>query len=414
MAKSRRIFISVAEDSADIHATSLLRQARESLPNCEFHGLTGPRMRAEGAETVFDLTAHAAMLTGVLSVVRRARQAVRAVEASWQENPPDAVVLLDSPELNLRLAKRARRMGLPVLYYIAPQTWAARAYRNRQIAHDVDRLACILPFEQGYFRRAGVRAEFVGHPLFEALAREKPNEVIRRELGAGDGPLVALLPGSRRHVIDAMLPRQLETVRRVRSDGARLRVAVSCASPERGEQVHGHLRAAGVEAAIIDDNASLLTAADLVLVASGTATLHVAHYRKPMVVMYDAGRLLAWPHRLFGRYLLRTPHLSLVNILAGTRVVPEFMPFVSDTRPIARVVEQLLADDAWRALMVRQLDDLVRPLSTSRASERVCEIIAELIGASRGSPADAPYQADIGARGRYHAAGGDMDGGHAA
>jgi len=226
-----------------------------------------------------------------------------------------------------------------------------------------------------------VRAEFVGHPLFEALARQQPDPAAVRQLRPDDTPVIALLPGSRRHVIEAMLPRQLEVVRRLRDRGLKLRAAVSCVSPERHEQIRGHLRAAGVKAAlVVGDNASLLTAAEVVLVASGTATLEVAHYRKPMVVMYDAGRLLAWPHRLFGRWMLTTPHLSLVNILAGARVVPEFMPFVRDARPIAQIVARLLSDADWRGLMVRQLDEVVRPLGASQASPRVCGMISELLG----------------------------------
>ena len=363
-----------------MHAASLVQQARQRLPGCRFHGLTGPRLRAAGVDTVYDFTAHAAMLSGVLSVIGRAREALRAVEQSWREKPPDAVVLLDSPELHLRLAKRAKRLGLPVLYYIAPQTWAARAYRNRQIARDIDRLACILPFEQSYFRKKLIWAEFVGHPLFEALARQQPDQAIVQQFREDGVPLVALLPGSRRHVIDAMLPQQLEVVRRL-CESRKLRIAVSCVSTERHEQIHRHLHATTLGAEIIvADNASLLSAADLVLVASGTATLEVAYYRKPMVVMYDAGRLLKWPYRLFGRYVLKTPHLSLVNILAGARVVPEFMPYVRDLREVTTVAGRLLVDEQWQALMKQQLAEVVEPLQCSRASERVCQIIADLIG----------------------------------
>jgi lipid-A-disaccharide synthase len=375
----QRVFISVAEDSADVHAATLIHAARDRLPDCRFYGLTGPRTRAAGVETLYDFTAHAAMLSGILAVVRHARRAVRAVRASWRAQPPDLVILVDSPELHLRLARRARRMGLPVLYYIAPQTWAARAYRNRRIRRDVDRLACILPFEEEYFRRAGVRAEYVGHPLFEALARARPDPAVVRTL-TGDGPLVALLPGSRRHVIGTMLPRQLEVIRRLRDSGGPVRAAVSCVSNDRREQIQHIIRAAGVAAAVVvADNASLLTAADLVLVASGTAVLEVAHYRKPMVVMYDAGRWLRGPHHLLGRRILATPHLALVNILAGARIVPEFMPFVRDTRPVAQVARQLLDDPAWRELQIAQLEALVRPLAAAGASARVCAIMAEML-----------------------------------
>ncbi len=379
-AKPARIFISVAEDSADVHAAALLRKARELLPHCSFHGLTGPRLRAAGAETIFDLSAHAAMLTGVFSIVGRARQAIRTVEHSWQTNPPDLVVLLDSPELHLRLARRAHARGLPVLYYIAPQTWASRAGRNRQIAETVDRLACILPFEQDYFRRANINAEYVGHPLFETLRRERPDPEVVDRLRSGGKPLVAILPGSRRHVIDAVLPRQLAVLRKLRAAGAAARAAISAVSEDRAEQIRSQLTANNAQSEIIvTDSASLLTAADLALVASGTATLHVAHYRKPMIVMYDAGRLLGALYRPFGRFVLKTPHLSLVNILAGRRIVPEFMPFVRDTGAVARVASRLLTDQDWRELMIAQLDEVVRPLENSNASENVCRIIREML-----------------------------------
>lgn len=400
---SARVFISVAEDSADMHAASLVRAAQALLPGCRFYGLTGPRMRAAGVDSLFDLTSRAAMLTGVLSVLAAARAAVCEVRRAWLEQPPDLAVLLDSPELNLHLAGIARRMGIPVLYYIAPQTWASRAGRNRKIARRVDRLACILPFEEAYFRSQGVPATYVGHPLFEALAREAvdPAGVARlrgeqpEHAGAGRGsataavpggtpagrPLVALLPGSRRHVIERVLPLQLRVAQLLRSRGIPARVAISAVSPERAPAIRETALRSGLDAAVVvADNATLLAAADLVLVASGTATLHVACYRKPMIVMYDAGPLLAPLHRAFGRRFLRTPHLSLVNVLAGRRVVPEFMPYVPDVETVADVAVQLLGDGMWRRLMVAQLDDLVRPLEGSRASENVCRMIGELLG----------------------------------
>jgi lipid-A-disaccharide synthase len=396
---SSRIFIAVAEESADMHAAALVRAAGRWLPGCRFYGLSGPRLRAAGVESLFDLTGRAAMLTGVVSVLGAACAAVGAVRRAWRERPPDLAVLLDSPELNLYLAGLARRMGIPVLYYIAPQTWASRAGRNRKIARCVDRLACILPFEEAYFRAQGVAATYVGHPLFESLALEKPDPAVVARLraeppersGAGGGPLIALLPGSRRHVIERLLPIQLQVVEGLRRLGMAVRAAISAISEERAPAIRRAASRAGLGAAVVvADNASLLTAADLVLVASGTAALHVASYRKPMIVMYDAGTLLAPLHRLFGRWFLTTPHLSLVNILAGRRVVPEFMPYVWDVDAVTAVAARLLRDESWRRLMVAQLDELVRPLENSKASENVCRLMGELLGRrTAGDGADA-------------------------
>lgn len=386
------VFVSVAETSADIHAAAMVRTAARRLPDCRFYGLTGPRLRSLGVDTVFDLTAHAAMLTDAFSIIGLARRAMAAVERAWDERAPAVVVLLDSPELHLPLAERARRRGLKVLYYIAPQTWASREGRNRRIARCVDRLACILPFEEPFFRAAGVPAEFVGHPLFETLRQEQPRgdrvAALRNGAGQSSAAVIALLPGSRRGVIQAVLPLQLEAVRQLRARGVRARVAVSAVSSAAAQQISRILSArdeARAVEVVVDDNASLLSAADLVLVASGTAVLHVAYYRKPMIVMYDAGPLLNGLHHWLGRFVLKTPHLSLVNILAGARVVPEFMPSVGDISAVARVAEQLLRDQDWRRLMSAQLDALVKPLEATAASDRVCALLRAMLGQGAAS-----------------------------
>ncbi len=374
-----RIFVSVAEDSADAHAAALMRCATSERRNWTFAGLTGPRMRSLGAETVFDMASHAAMLSGVVGLIGRAWKALAAIRADWRRNRPDAVLLLDSPELNLRIAKMAREHGLPVLYYIAPQTWASRAGRNRRIARDVECLACILPFEQEYFRAAGVQAEYVGHPLFESLREDVASPPRVAELCTGAAPLVALLPGSRRHVIRAVLPIQLDVIRRMRLVGVDSRVAISAVDQDRAAVIRELV--ATVEPApqiVVAENAALLTAAELVLVASGTATLHVAAYRKPMIVLYDAG-WLGRLHTTLGRFVITTPHLSLLNILARRRIVPEFMPRVPAPAIAAATAARLLTDTRWRELMIAEMDEIVRPLEQSHASQRVCAILDELM-----------------------------------
>lgn len=383
-----------------MHAAALMRVVRRELPNATFEGLTGPRTRAIGAANVFDMAAHAAMLTGVFKVIGKGLAASNETLRRWGEARPDLLLLIDSPELNLPLAAHARRQGIPVLYYIAPQTWASREYRVRRIRRDIDRLACILPFEEDYFRRFGINAHYVGHPLFESLRAEKPDvgrvAQLREDRAA---PLIAILPGSRKHVVETMLPLQLGVVDELREMGVSHRIAISAAGADRlawiqqqvcrrgrvPRVIFEHNQAAPVTSdavsIVVDDNASLLCAADLVLVASGTATLHVAAYRKPMIVMYDAGALLRQAHRWLGRWILHTPHLSLVNILAGCRVVPEFMPSVPPAKEVARVARDLLSDRDWQLQMTTELDGIISPLESTNPSERVCEMIRELCGA---------------------------------
>lgn len=388
MSNRARIFISVAEASADLHAAALVRHAREAHPDWEFFGLTGPRLRELGVETVADLSSHAAMLTGAFGIARRAWNILNDCERRWREERPNAVILLDSPELHLGVpelglrgfAGRAKRLGIPVVYYIAPQTWASRPWRNRAIARDVDRLACILPFEVAYFERHGIRAEFVGHPLFESLRREPRDAEFVHRVRSPRRPTITLLPGSRRGVVDAVLPLQLDVIRRLRSRLVDVGCLISCASEERRSQIQSILNRFELEAELhIGRNADLLAAADLVLVASGTATLEVAYHRTPMIVMYQAAGGLRIPYRLIGRRFLRTPHLSLVNILGDARVVPEFMPFVPDTSVVAKVAERLLNDETWRMTMVRQINEVVSPLEQTAASPGVSEIISDVL-----------------------------------
>ncbi len=381
-----RVFISVCEASADLHAASLLRVAARRLPAARFRGLTGLRMRSAGAETICDMSAHAAMLTGIWRLARRAAAARAAIARDWRENRPDAVVLMDSSAFHLGVARMAKRHGLPVLYYIAPQTWASRAYRNRRLARDVDQVACILPFEEPFLRAAGVRATYVGHPLFEALAQSPP-DAQRAAAWRAAGRVLTLLPGSREQVIRSVLPLQLDVARRLVAERLVDRVLVSVAAADRASAIRAACEAAGVAAEpVAGDNASLIAAADLVLVASGTATLEVAAYRKPMIVMYDAGPLLAALYRSpLRRWVITTPHLALVNILAAARIVPEFMPLRPDPAEVARVAAGLLRDESWRGLVVAQLDAVVRPLEQSRPSERVCEMIAALAAGPRAT-----------------------------
>lgn len=390
-----RVLICVAEDSADLYAAAVARAARRRLPQVRFFGLTGPRMRREGVETLDDLASQAAMLGDAVRLAGRAWRICRRIEGMLRDDPPDVVVLLDSPELNLRIARIARRHGVPVLYYIAPQTWASRSGRVRPMRETIDRLACILPFEPPLFREAGIAAEYVGHPLLELLrdARPDPQTVATlRETGR----VVALLPGSREGVIRRVLPKQLEVVGRLRQRAAGIVPVVSAVDARREALIRGLLVAHGAfQTRTLCDNASLLEAAELALVASGTATLEVALHRVPMIVMYEAGPAAGLAYRLIGRRVIHTPHLSLVNILADRRLVPEFMPQVVDPAAVARVAEQLLDDATWRGIMQAGLDEVIGSLGDRRPSERVCELIAELgqwpdlgrVQAERGGPA---------------------------
>ncbi len=375
--RSPRIFISAVEPSGDRHAAGLIRAIRQQCPAARFLGVAGPLMQEAGCLAIEDWTRQSAMLVGAVRLAGRAYRLVRRVRALLRNDPCDLAVLVDSPALHLPMAKHIRAAGCPVLYYIAPQLWAWAPWRIGRLRRRINRLAAILPFEEAYFRQRGIDAGFVGHPLVEQLASDPADQATvhgLRELGR---PLVACLPGSRQHVIREVLPGQIEVAHGIARQHPRAGFLFAAASPDAEATIGAALGTPPFPVKIITGrNADLLAAADLALCASGTATLEVAWHRLPMVVMYNGSK---WGYRLVGRWLITTPHLCLVNILAGRRVVPEFMPYYVSTAPILAEALDLLANDERRAAMRRDLDAVVASLGNENAAEQTARIAVEML-----------------------------------
>jgi lipid-A-disaccharide synthase len=350
-------------------------------------------MRAAGCECLFDMTARSAMLLGVVRIAGTALNLLRRIDRAFAAGIADVFVPVDSPTFNLPLARRAKARGLPVVYYIAPQVWAWAEFRIRKVRRRTDRLAVILPFEEAYFRRQGIDATFVGHPLIQSLPqRTVARGVVARLRGLGS-PVVACMPGSRRHVVDEVLPGQIEVCRRIAERYPQAAFLFAAAGDERARHIEAALcpgaeslrggratRTGSVAHALrplnyrveSGHNAEMISAADLVLVASGTATLEVAYYRRPMIVMYNASK---WGYRLVARWLIRTTHLSLINILAGRRLVPEFMPYYESVEPIAEEALDILANPPRQQAMVAGLDELIRELGSHQVADEAAAIV---------------------------------------
>ncbi len=294
--------------------------------------------------------------------------------------PFDAAIVIDSPILHLPLAGKAQAAGIPVLYYIAPQMWAWGAYRIHKLRNRVERAAVILPFEEKYFRDQGVNATFVGHPLAEHVTATRIDEDTTKQIRSRGTPVVALLPGSRKHVVEQNLPGQLETARSIWSAIPGAHFGVSVANAQVEPLITQIVRESGTSAiAYPGDHAELIRAADLVLVASGTSTLEVALHERPMIVVYKESRLL---YHLIARWMIHTPFLSLPNILAGREIVPEFMPYYTSTKPIAERAIELLRSEAMRLKMVSELRAVVAPLREGNASKRTAELLLDMIDRS--------------------------------
>jgi lipid-A-disaccharide synthase len=295
-------------------------------------------MAAAGMELLAD--ARETAVVGFSEVVGRLpalRRAYRALRTALRRERPAVLVLIDFPGMNMRLARIARRAGVPVVYFIPPQIWAWRARRVHAIRRRVSLVLAVFPFERALYRSAGVRAEFIGHPVLDGLATAPTRETARRELSLDPRELlVGLLPGSRPQEVDRMLPLLTEAARRLAATRPEARFLVALAPTVDAAAVARRL-GEGLPVRIVQDRTyAVMRAADLLLVTSGTATLEAALLGTPMVVCYRVSRLT----EALGRRLLRVPWISLVNIVLGRAVVPEIFQR-RDLSP-ARVAEEAL------------------------------------------------------------------------
>lgn len=381
-----RVLICAAEQSGDEHAAELIRAARASIPGIRFVGLAGPHMQSEGCECIHDMTVNAAMAAAAWKRVPEALRVLRQLKAFLAEERIDAAVLVDSPTLNLPIAKICRRCDVPVLYYIAPQTWAWAPWRNRRIRERVDRIACIWPFEESYFRGYGIRATYVGHPSFDRLLALDIDPATTAAIKKKGEPVITILPGSRRHVIDEVLPGQLEIARALRKRFKKAHFVVVAASesiqPEIDKVIQRECPNLSVASMCgADERGAAIRAADLVLAASGTVTLEVAFHGTPMIVMYNASR---WLYRLVGRWIISTPHFSIPNILAGRQIVPEFMPYYRSVTPIIAQASELLATSASLKRMRDDLKKVMAPIIKPGAAENAAGELAAVLANRRG------------------------------
>lgn len=374
------IFISAAEPSADLHGASLIRSFRRLCPSVRFAGGAGPRMVEAGCEPLYDMTSHAAMLTGAFRIVPKALAAIRQARRFLQSQPVDLAIVIDSPTMHLPLAKHIRSSGTPLLYFIAPQMWAWGEHRVKRLRARANRLAVILPFEEEYFRNHGIQADYVGNPLFDSLATRQIDQQESQRIRTLGEPVVCIFPGSRTHVVKEVMPGQIEVASAIAERFANAHFCIGVAS-ERVRGMVAELAAkSGLRHSLHErQNGEIITAADLALAASGTITLETAYYHLPMIVMYNASRI--WYHAL-GRWLITTKRYCLVNILAGRDLVPEFMPFYRSTAPIRDKALELLESREKLDAMRRELASTIDPLVKTGAADNTAEIALSMIARS--------------------------------
>jgi lipid-A-disaccharide synthase len=371
----RRVFITVAEASGDQNAAALICSLRELDPAIEIVALGGPKMAAAGATLLEETVGRAAMgWRGALRALEASRW-LKIVAASYRERKPDLHVCIDSSAINLPFARQARAHGVPVLYYVAPQLWASREGRIKQVRQYVDRLAVIFPFEQEYFCSRGVKATYVGHPLFDQLPADRDGRTTPHF--PDTPPVIAVVPGSRRSEIKANLPHLIEVMRRVADTFAQVSFLVPTTAASDGlvrDLLAPHPLRATIKQDAFDE---LLPRCDLALVKSGTSTVHVAAWNVPMIVVYRINPIL-W--HLAARWLLRTRKIAMVNILAGQReLVPEFIPWYGSNQPVADCAIDLLKHPEKLAEQRQKLKSLMSRLDRPGASMNTARLALELM-----------------------------------
>lgn len=374
------IFMSAAEASGDQHAANLITAIAERIPDARFVGVGGPKMAAAGCELLADLTVKAAMLGGpILRLGYWIRQMSR-IKRAMKDLAPDLHIPVDSPALNWHLAKYAKAIGTPVMYYVAPQVWAWAPWRVRKVRRRTDMVACILPFEERYFRDRGVNATYVGHPLFDTL--EPPIEPLPDLAEAwSEGTWnVALLPGSRPAEIANHMPALLNVAEAIKRRWSRAVCTITAHNDIGAKNIHAACKGrlpAHVEV-VVGKTRQVLKNAHVAVAVSGTVTLEVAHFGVPMVILY---RVPALGHKLIGPFLgISTPHLALVYILAGKRIVPEIMPWYGRIKPVREMVLDVMDDLGCLYDMRKEMREVTSRLKTSpSASENAADLAIKML-----------------------------------
>jgi lipid-A-disaccharide synthase len=362
-----KLFAVAGEASGDARGAELLTALRPLVPALEVHGLGGPKMRALAGGDFYDWADEAVVgLWDVLKKYGYFRTQFHRALAELERLRPAALVLIDYPGFNLRLAKaaRARFPRLKIIYYISPQVWAWHRGRIPQMARILDLMLCIFPFEKPLYEQSGLRTEFVGHPMLDTLAPLKT--AVPRE-----PDLLALLPGSRRKEVRKIFPVMLATARELRQRHPDLRCEAAAASPALAEEMR---TLAGRECIVTTGAAHrLMDRAAAGLVCSGTATLESAYFGLPMVILYR----VAWLTWVVGKRLVRVPHLGMPNLLAGREIVREFLQDAAQPGPIAAEIERLLRNPApQQAALAEVIASLGAPGAGARAAAAVARELA--------------------------------------
>jgi lipid-A-disaccharide synthase len=379
--KQRKALIVTGEASGDLHGANLIEAAQKVDPALTFFGVGGSRMQTAGCEILIPGETISVMglveVIGHFPVIYRAFQKLKGVLQGADR--PDLLICIDFPDFNLRLAREAKRAGIPVLYYVSPQVWAWRRGRVKKIARVVDRLATILPFEPDLYRGLDIEVEYVGNPLLdEAVVGQSRDVLLRKYKIDGVGPVIGLFPGSRCNELRYNLETILRTAEMVLRTAPRARFLLPVASSLDRKSFENRLCCSGVPFVLVEDSIyDVANACDAVLCVSGTVTLQTALVGTPMVILYKMAPLTYE----IGRRLVKVPYIGLVNIVAGEGVVREFVQQDASVENLSREILRLVSDADYAAEVRAKLSLVRKEMGEPGCSARVAEMASEM---SRG------------------------------
>lgn len=377
-----KIMISVGEASGDLHGASVARAIKAIQPDSQIFGMGGQAMKAAGVDIVYDIADLGVI--GFVEIVKNLPKLFKLRDTLgelMERERPDVLVIIDYHGFNIRLAKIAKQKGIPVISYICPKVWAWGRGRAKEVAETVEKVAAIFPFEVDVYEEAGAKVTFVGHPLLDIVKTTMDKEQACEYFGARlKDPLVLLLPGSRQQEIVNLLPVMLESAEKIAKEVPNCQFFLPIASTISREMLQNIIDQYHVPVVLTKDKTyDLMNIADLAIAASGTVTLEAAILTLPTVVIYKVAAISYF----LGKMIVKIPHISLPNIVAGRKIVPELLQYAVTADNIAKEVMPILKDPVVRKTMLEDLSKMRNKLGDTGAVNRVAHEILAIAGGNK-------------------------------
>ncbi|HGM5581594.1 TPA: lipid-A-disaccharide synthase [Pseudomonas putida] len=363
------------EASGDILGSGLMRALKARHPDIRFIGVGGPLMEAEGLQSYFPMERLAVM--GLVEVLGRLRELLKRRKDLIQtliSEKPDVFIGIDAPDFTLNIELKLRQAGIKTVHYVSPSVWAWRQKRVLKIREGCDLMLTLLPFEAKFYEEKGVPVRFVGHPLADTIPLEADRSAARAALGLGEGPLVALMPGSRGGEVGRLGELFLDTAKRLQTLVPGVHFVSPCANPARRAQLEQMLQGRELPLTLLDGQShQALAACDAVLIASGTATLEALLYKRPMVVAYRLAPLTFW----ILKRMVKSPYVSLPNLLARRLLVPELLQDAATPEALATTLAPLVAGGGEQTESFDEIHRTLRRDASNQAAEAVLALLKD-------------------------------------